>query len=252
MDQDLWRSLQQLSLDSDQEPLRLQPETINRTEKNNRLSLVVRGLNPRHQIPKHMKNTLPVAWRMERRVQGQVNDDGSVQFFFNEEHHMLTVLEGGPWTFKEWMLVVDKWVNRGQPTYLRKVSFWIRVYNLPNEYRNVQTVRDIGNSLGTAGEIIIREPNGEIPAEIKVRVMMDIDAKLIFTRYVELLEGEEPTLIKFEYERLRKFCRRCGSMRHENTECQEIIVLPMLPIVEFQEHVDVQQQQNDHHSQWQS
>ncbi|VVA99281.1 unnamed protein product [Arabis nemorensis] len=171
MDQEIWRSLQQLTLGSDQAPLQLQPETRSRTARNSRLTLIVKGLNPSHQNLKPMKSTLPVAWKMEGRVLGQV-----------------------------------------------------RIYNLPNEHRNVQTVRDIGNSLGVVGEVRIREPNGEVPADVRVRVRTDIDAKLIFNRYVELNEGEDPVLIRFEYDKLRKFCRRCGFLRHENIVCQEIVI----------------------------
>lgn len=74
---------------------------------------------------------------------------------------------------------------------------------------------------------------------------MDIDTKLIFTRYVELNEGEAPTLIRFEYDKLRKFCRRCGYMKHENILCQEIIVHPMLPIVKFPGPVNVHHKEDN-------
>lgn len=72
---------------------------------------------------------------------------------------MMYVLEGGPWSFKEWMVVVDKWSNRHHPRYLQVIYFWVQIFNLPNEHRNVQTVKDIGDSLGEeAVEVNIKEP----------------------------------------------------------------------------------------------
>lgn len=62
---------------------------------------------------------------------------------------------------------------------------------------------------------------------------MDVNRKLIFTRYLDLEEGGEPILIRFEYDKLRKFCRRCGSLTHDNSVFHEIIVQHVLPIVEF-------------------
>lgn len=164
-----------------------------------------------------MKNTLPIAWKMDTRVQAQMNDDDSIQFFFNMEYHLITVLEEGPWTFKEWMVVVDKWTNRHKSDYLWTVSFWVRIFNLPNERRNVQTIKDIEDSLGAAVDINIRELNRDAPAEVWVK--MDINTKHIFNRYVELEEGEEPVLIRFEYDKLKKFCRRSDFLTHDNTTC---------------------------------
>ncbi|OAP07096.1 hypothetical protein AXX17_AT3G36950 [Arabidopsis thaliana] len=69
-------------------------------EKDHRLCLVVKGLNHKHQNPGAMKNTLPKAWHLEGKIEGHVNDDGTVNFYFDTEHHLLTVLENGPYTFK--------------------------------------------------------------------------------------------------------------------------------------------------------
>lgn len=156
---------------------------------------------------------------MDGKVTGQVNDDGTVQFFFNTEHHLMSVLEGGPWSFKDWMIVVDRWTNRQNPNFLQEISFWIQVCNLPNEHRNIQTVLDIGNHLGRASEVRIKEPTREEPAEVWVRVTMEVTRKLIFVRYLDLQDGAEPTLLRFVYDKLRKFCKRCGSLLHDNSVC---------------------------------
>lgn len=170
---------------------------------------------------------------MEGKVVGQVNDDGTVQFFFNTEHHLMSVLEGGPWSFKEWMVAMDRWTNRSNSSYLQEIFFWVQICNLPNEHPNVQMVLDIAGYLGRAGEVNIKEPTREEPAEVWVRITMDVNRKLTFARYLDLQDGAEPILLRFIYDKLRKFCKRCGSLRHDNSICNEIDVPPILPIVEF-------------------
>ncbi|WZZ01255.1 hypothetical protein YC2023_073583 [Brassica napus] len=64
MDRDLWKAMQNLNIGSNLQPLRLSRDTQRRSATANRLSLVVRGLNPAHQNLTGMRNTLPKAWRL--------------------------------------------------------------------------------------------------------------------------------------------------------------------------------------------
>ena len=47
------------------------------------------GLNPFHQNPAGIKVALPRTWQqLEGKVEGQVNDDGTVNFYFDTEHRL--------------------------------------------------------------------------------------------------------------------------------------------------------------------
>lgn len=66
-----------------------------------------------------------------------------------------------------------------------------------------------------------------------MRVTMEVNRKLIFVRYLDLQDGAEPILLRFVYDKLMKFCKRCGSLLHDISVCNELDIQPILPIVEY-------------------
>lgn len=116
---------------------------------------------------------------------------------------------------------------------MQEIFFWVQICNLPNEHRNIQTVLDISGHLGRVSEVKIKEPTSEEPAEVWVRITMDVNRKLNFVRYLDLQDGAEPILLRFVYDKLRKFCKRCGSLLHDISVCDELDIQPILPIVEY-------------------
>lgn len=44
--------------------------------------LAGKGANPNHQNPAGIKITLPKSWNLDEKVEGKVNDEGIVNFFF--------------------------------------------------------------------------------------------------------------------------------------------------------------------------
>ncbi|ESQ44831.1 hypothetical protein EUTSA_v10003380mg [Eutrema salsugineum] len=238
MDRDLWLQFQHLDLGSALQPLQLSTDTRQRQANENRLSLVVRGLNPTQQNLTWMRNTLPRAWRLHDRVRGQLNDDGTIRFIFDAEHHLLSVIERGPWSFKDWMVVMDPWYRRLYPNYLQTISFWIQIFNLPDEYRNQRVVEDISRRMGQYEGSRLVEPTRDSPSEVWVRVKFNAYEPFYFVRHVQLEEGGPPVLLRFEYQRLKKFCSTCGRLTHDEANC------PLAPIPELeppQEQPDVNQ-----------
>ncbi|KAG7543502.1 hypothetical protein ISN45_Aa07g034130 [Arabidopsis thaliana x Arabidopsis arenosa] len=135
-DQDLWVTLQHLNLGSERTPLRLSSEATNQRDAEHRLSLIVKGLHS-SQNPAGIKVMMPKIWKLEGRITSRINEDGSVQFFFKQEHQLLTILDNGPWTYKDWLVVVDRWTRRTYPDYLRIIRFWVKILNLPDDSRNL-------------------------------------------------------------------------------------------------------------------
>ncbi|KAJ4894878.1 hypothetical protein Rs2_21672 [Raphanus sativus] len=243
MDRDLWKAMQNLNIGSNLQPLRLSRDTQRRNATANRLSLVVRGLNPAHQNLTGMRNTLPKAWRLHDRVRGQINDDGTIQFFFTEEHNLLSVIDRGPWSFKDWMVIMDPWYRRGNPNFLTTISFWVQIYNIPNEYRNQEVVEEIGRELGHLEGLRIVEPTRDNLSEVWVRIRFDAYQPLTFTRYIHFEEGRDQVLLRFEYERLKKFCVTCGRLTHERMECGHVLPQPQ-QLIEQNEEEQLGQQIN--------
>ncbi|VVA99227.1 unnamed protein product [Arabis nemorensis] len=92
-------------------------------DKEHRLCLVAKAVNPAHQNPAGIKAYLPGHWGLAGQVDCQIQDDGSVNFYFKKKHHMMTVLEKAPYTYRGWMVVLDRWSNRGHPTFFQHTLF---------------------------------------------------------------------------------------------------------------------------------
>ncbi|CAE6132178.1 unnamed protein product [Arabidopsis arenosa] len=187
-DQDLWVTLQHLNLGSERTPLRLSSEATNQRDAEHRLSLIVKGLHS-SQNPAGIKVMMPKIWKLEGRITSGINEDGSVQFFFKQEHQLLTILDNGPWTYKDWLVVVDRWTRRTYPDYLRIIRFWVKILNLPDDSRNDRVVSEVGGVLGHVDEIHIQQPTSEQAGEVWVRVPIDISAKLTFASLNHLASG---------------------------------------------------------------
>ncbi|KFK24222.1 hypothetical protein AALP_AAs51720U000700 [Arabis alpina] len=229
MELDLWTSFQNLNLGADQSPMKISTEAQKNREANHRLSLIVQGLNPARQPPADIKNTLPKAWKLDGRITSRSNDDGTVQFFFRAEHQLLTVLEKGPWSFREWMLVVDRWTRRHSPDYLQTITFWVKVLHIPDDSRDERTIREVGSGLGIIGEVFIQQPFGDHEGEVWIRVKMNAYERLTFVRYVDFEAHEAPILVRFSYDKLRKLCLRCGALTHYVDECDHPMHEPVFP-----------------------
>lgn len=219
-DQDLWVALQHLNLGLERSPLKLSTEAKKMRDTAHQLSLIVKGLHP-SQNPAGIKVMMPKIWKLEGRITSRINEDGSVQFFFKQEHQLLTVLDNGPWTYKDWLVVVDRWTRRNHPDYLRIIRFWVKILNLPDDSKDDRIINEIGGILGHVDEIHIQQPTADLAGEIWVRVPIDISGKLTFARYFHVDDSSEPILIRYIYEKLRRFCSSCGSLTHLAAVCPE-------------------------------
>ncbi|CAL9242262.1 unnamed protein product, partial [Arabidopsis halleri] len=254
-DKDLWISLQNLNLGLERSPLKLSIEANRKRDATHRLSLVVKGLHS-SQNPAGIKVMMPKIWKLEGCITSRINEDGSVQFFFTQEHQMLTVLDNGPWTYKDWLVVVDQWTRRNLPDYLRIIPFWVKLLNIPDDSKEDRSIREIGGVLGHVEDVRIQQPSADHAGEVWIRVPIDISARLIFARYVRIPDSADPILIRFIYDKLRKFCSACGGLNHLAVTCtfqaQEAEPLqlpaPTLRPIQDQPPSNLQQMENRPHT----
>ena len=217
----IWKALQRMKLGADRSRWSVHDEAQKEFEKDHRLCLVAKGLNMEHQNSPGIKVALPKTWQLVGKVEGQINDDGTVNFYFDTEHHLLMVLEKQPYTYRGWLVALDRWTNRDSPTFLKQIPFKIRVEKLPDVYRRHSIVESICSKLGHVEEVTIVEPSIFREAEVTVKVHFDVDDQITLTREVEIINGKPPVELDFRYEGLQKFCLLCGSLRHEHEICSE-------------------------------
>ena len=74
---------------------------------------------------------MPRKWQKEGKCRGVALSQERFQFFFDNEHDLLDVLEKGVHTCNEWALAIERWVEEPPDDYLQFIPLWVRISNIP-------------------------------------------------------------------------------------------------------------------------
>lgn len=178
-------------------------------------TLIGRCMNPLKQDMKTLLFMLPRIWNVEGRVAGTDLGLGRFQFAFDLEEDIGEVLKMEPFHFDHWMISLVRWKTVLETNYPSKITFWVRIMDLPLQFRAAETLQSVGDAIGKVFG----------PVDIiggRVRVEIDGFKPLIFSVTVDFEEGVEIT-VKLRYERLFGFCRECFSLTHEKLRCPSLV-----------------------------
>lgn len=72
-------------------------------------------------------------------------------FQFYHEDDIKRVLDGSPWTFGRFQLVIERLKEGDNPqtTDLNKLDLWIQLHSMTAGFMSERVARDIGNYIGT-------------------------------------------------------------------------------------------------------
>ncbi|CAL9242341.1 unnamed protein product, partial [Arabidopsis halleri] len=217
MSDNIRKSLQDLNLGINDTPISLPSELCGRAATLNRFSLIVTVVNPRKQNLRAIASQMPRIWGFADACRGRILGNGCVLFIFQSEEPMNLVLRRGPWAFNDWMLSVHRWYPNITEDEMKIIPFWIQIRGIPVLYLTNAMVRYIGTQLGFVADVDFDETAGW--AEFaRVCVNWNYDMPLRFQRNFQF-SVDENTILKFRFERLRNFCTRCGSLKHDVKEC---------------------------------
>lgn len=178
------------------------------------LTLIGRVTNPAAQNTKALVDFFLQHWHVGGTITGRDLGPNLVQFNFETEQDLQSVLSKAPFHFKRWMLLLERWKPIVSDRFPAMIPFWIQVYGIPLHFWTLKTLDTIGEELGKVeakdlerGRIRVLI-NGLNPLEMK----MDIS-----------LSSGEITQVEFNYEKLEKHCFHCFALTHEKKDC------PLLP-----------------------
>ncbi|CAH8351561.1 unnamed protein product [Eruca vesicaria subsp. sativa] len=104
-----------------------------------------------------------------------------------------------------------RWKPVLEPNYPSKITFWVRVLDVPMQFWVESTFKSVGAALGLVkGDVDLREG--------RVRVELDGFKPLVFSMDVDFDEGVELE-VNLRYERLVGYCRICMCMTHDQSRC---------------------------------
>ncbi|CAA7039394.1 unnamed protein product [Microthlaspi erraticum] len=191
-------------------PVQIPPSNNSRLIADNHLTLIGRVTNPAVQKTQWVVDWLIQYWNLDSPVEGSDLGPELFQFRFQTEASLQTVLRKGPYHYKRWMVMLQRWEPIVSPTFPNRIDFWIKIHGIPLHYWNEETIDAIGKELGpilgkdiTLGRIRA-QINGLQPLEMKISIC---------------LPTREETTVDLEYEKLEKHCFHCFSLSHESETC---------------------------------
>ncbi|KAK2353708.1 hypothetical protein QL285_091304 [Trifolium repens] len=107
------------------------------------------------------KQTITQAWGLKNSIEVQDLEKNLFLFRFTTKKDADNVLRNGPWSFDRNLLILHRVTGEEQPSDLdmHKVSFWVRVYDLPFKLRTEPMARKLGNIMGSFEEVDPKDSN---------------------------------------------------------------------------------------------
>ncbi|XP_010474086.1 PREDICTED: uncharacterized protein At4g02000-like [Camelina sativa] len=218
MPHELWDDLQYMVLGRDDPVLLISHSAYAGVLAKNRLSLIGKPLNLNDQPLKRVIQELPRLWGLNTRVHGRILDDSFVQFRFQQEEDMVSVLTQQPWLVNDWFVALQRWVDFPGEEFLTFIDLWVQLRGIPLPYVSERTVRYIANTIGDVVALDFNEDTTPQIAFLRVKVRIIFTDRLRFFRRVRF-QSRERAMVGFEYEGLTKICRNCSRINHQSRSC---------------------------------
>ena len=142
---------------------------------------------------------------------------GSKGFFtiivFNQEDRD-RLMQGSPYFFFSAGLYLCPWKERFNPETedMMVALVWIFLFSLPGEYWYLDTLKDIGNTLGEFIKIVEQTKTQRYTAFARICVYMDLSREL--PKAISLNWEDEEWIQPIDYEQLPFRCRHCHDYGH--------------------------------------
>lgn len=174
-----------------------------------------------------MQNVLASLWRSKEGM--EVHDIGGYIYSFVFYHIMdlCKVIEGGPWSFEQTMLVYHRMQDTKDvhEVFLNEVDVWVQVHDIPRGLISETVLKSIGSFIGTYVKSDPASFDGPWKSFVRVRVTLNIH-KPLKRRMKIKREGGNSSWVNFKYERIGNFCFVCGIIRHTERECNIVYENP--------------------------
>lgn len=174
--------MQEIALGIEEEAINLPFELCEEAISETRFSLIVKPVNPRKQNLRAMLGTLPRLWGVGNEVSGRILENRRIQFLFQSDEAMNSVLRRGPWSFNEWMCVTKRWNSSLIDADLKRIPFWIQIRGIPLHFLTLRMITSIGGRMGHFLETDFGGDNAVLVDYVRVRILWNIEDPLRFQR----------------------------------------------------------------------
>jgi hypothetical protein len=138
---------------------------------------------------------------------------------FQYEWDKSRIMEGRPWTFDGHLLSMVEYdgVKPLQQVNFDRAAFWVRMTNLPLACMSREVGINIGSSVGAVEDVDVADDGVGWGESLRVRIVLDLSKPLPRGRTIRV--RDTPVWVPFKYEKIPKFCFKCGVVRHGDRGC---------------------------------
>lgn len=174
-----------------------------------------------------MQNVMAGLWRPNEGMEVYEMGGFRYSFVFFHKLDLQKVIEGGPWSFEQAMLVYHQIREGEDPTAvpLKNVEMWVQIYDIPRGFLSENILKSVGSAIG---EYIKSDPGtfeGGWKPYVRIRVFLNVE-KPLKRRLKIKREGDSWCWLNFKYERLGMFCFVCGIIGHTERDCNVVYANP--------------------------
>jgi hypothetical protein len=165
------------------------------------------------------KDVLSRIWRMVGRVIFKELQDNCWLFEFSGNEDKRRVLEGRPWSFDRFVLVLNEFDGKTPPSQMqfRHSPIWVQIHDMPLLCMTKVVGEKIGASLGVLEDVDVAGDGVGWGRCLRIRVIIDLSNPLERGRALSI--GGKSVWVSFKYEKLPLFCFHCGRIVHEKQGC---------------------------------
>jgi len=171
-------------------------------------------------------------WKTKGHITLQLGPKGFFMVVFNyiEDQHM--VIDGGPYFFNAADLWLRDWIKRFNPDKedLSWALVWRRLYSLPLEYWDEDSLQDIGNALGESIKIAEETKLRRYTSYACICVYMHLNKAL--PDMVSLYHDDFEWIQSIDYEHVPFRCRKCHALCHLFCDCSLNVKPPTYTFLE--------------------
>lgn len=193
-------------------------EGVNRFE----LCLVGSFLTEKSINARVMKTKMADIWRPAMGITIKDLKPGVFLFQFYHIDDLQWVVNGGPWSFDNALLVLNT-IKQGEDPIkvpLLFVDFWIQIYDLPVGFMSEAVGKQLGNFFGSFIQYDSNN-NSSIWREF-MRLKIRVDIRKPLKRKKKILKKDRTeVVVNCKYERLSDFCFICGMLSHTERFCKK-------------------------------
>lgn len=141
-------------------------------------------------------------------------------FEFENDIDLERVMEYEPWTNDKHLVLFQRIEDSTTISSLSftECAFWVQIHNLPIKSMSPELDLSIGKSIGKVVSVAKTDEKALLGRSLRVRVSIDMSKPLCRGRKL-WDNGVGVGWASFHYERLSNFCYWCGSLMHEDKEC---------------------------------